>query len=151
MRVRFWGTRGSIPVALTTADIRDKLARALVAASGRRFDSYGQVVGLRARWGQVLHVKTRPADALRRKGKGIEGGDDSVTPAGPGPAAGQQTGRDNNENDSLNHSLEDTLPSWPRKRAHGRETRSRRSPSRAIGGAALGAQWSSCSESRTAA
>ena len=29
MRVRFWGTRGSIPVALTVADIRDKLAQAL--------------------------------------------------------------------------------------------------------------------------
>ncbi len=41
MRVRFWGTRGSIPVALTVADVRDKLARALVAASGKRFDSYG--------------------------------------------------------------------------------------------------------------
>ena len=25
MRVRFWGTRGSIPVALTSADIRDKI------------------------------------------------------------------------------------------------------------------------------
>src|SRR5437879_6356087 len=42
MRVRFWGTRGSIPVALTAADIRDKLAKALVAASGRRFESYGE-------------------------------------------------------------------------------------------------------------
>ena len=42
MRVRFWGTRGSIPVGLTAADIRDKLARALVAASGRHFDSYGE-------------------------------------------------------------------------------------------------------------
>jgi len=42
MRVRFWGTRGSIPVALTAADIRDKLARALVAASGRRFESYAE-------------------------------------------------------------------------------------------------------------
>jgi phosphoribosyl 1,2-cyclic phosphodiesterase len=41
MRVRFWGTRGSIPVALTAADIRDKLAHALLAASGRRFGSYG--------------------------------------------------------------------------------------------------------------
>jgi len=41
MRVRFWGTRGSIPVGLTAADIRDKLARALIAASGRKFDSYG--------------------------------------------------------------------------------------------------------------
>ncbi|HEX4926852.1 MAG TPA: MBL fold metallo-hydrolase [Burkholderiales bacterium] len=42
MRVRFWGTRGSIPVGLTTADIRDKLARALVAASGRRFASFAE-------------------------------------------------------------------------------------------------------------
>jgi phosphoribosyl 1,2-cyclic phosphodiesterase len=42
MRVRFWGTRGSIPVALTSADIRDKLAQALVAADGRRFASVGE-------------------------------------------------------------------------------------------------------------
>lgn len=40
MRVRFWGTRGSIPVALTSADIRDKLAMALVAASGRTFGTF---------------------------------------------------------------------------------------------------------------
>jgi len=40
MRVRFWGTRGSIPVALTTADVRDKLAMALVQASGRTFKSF---------------------------------------------------------------------------------------------------------------
>ena len=41
MRVRFWGTRGSIPVALTAADMRDRLAQALFAASGRRFESVG--------------------------------------------------------------------------------------------------------------
>ena len=29
MRVRFWGTRGSIPVGLTTADVRDKLVAAI--------------------------------------------------------------------------------------------------------------------------
>jgi len=40
MRVRFWGTRGSIPVALTTADVRDKLAQALMQASGRTFKTY---------------------------------------------------------------------------------------------------------------
>ena len=40
MRIRFWGTRGSIPVALTSVDIRDKLALALLEASGRRFDTY---------------------------------------------------------------------------------------------------------------
>ncbi len=32
MRVRFWGTRGSMPVALTWRDVRDRLAQALVAA-----------------------------------------------------------------------------------------------------------------------
>ena len=40
MRVRFWGTRGSIPVALTTSDVRDKLAQALFQASGRTFRTF---------------------------------------------------------------------------------------------------------------
>lgn len=37
MLVRFWGTRGSLPVALTAAGVQAKIARALVAAGGRRF------------------------------------------------------------------------------------------------------------------
>jgi phosphoribosyl 1,2-cyclic phosphodiesterase len=37
MLVRFWGTRGSLPVAPTADIIRKKIARALVAADGRRF------------------------------------------------------------------------------------------------------------------
>src|SRR6266852_4880492 len=37
--VTFWGTRGSIPVSLDSASIRDKLARAIVAASGKRLDT----------------------------------------------------------------------------------------------------------------
>jgi hypothetical protein len=32
MRVRFWGTRGSIPVALTSADIRRKVETVLSLA-----------------------------------------------------------------------------------------------------------------------
>jgi glyoxylase-like metal-dependent hydrolase (beta-lactamase superfamily II) len=40
MRVRFWGTRGSIGVSLTAADIRDKLAQALLQASGKTFASF---------------------------------------------------------------------------------------------------------------
>ena len=40
MRVRFWGTRGSIGVSLTSADIRDKLAQALMEASGKSFATY---------------------------------------------------------------------------------------------------------------
>jgi phosphoribosyl 1,2-cyclic phosphodiesterase len=38
-RVRFWGTRGSLPVALTAADVRRKLVGVLAAASGQRFES----------------------------------------------------------------------------------------------------------------
>jgi phosphoribosyl 1,2-cyclic phosphodiesterase len=36
MRVRFWGTRGSIPVSLTSSDVRRKLETALFAARDRR-------------------------------------------------------------------------------------------------------------------
>ena len=39
MRVRFWGTRGSIPAPLGLADVRKKLVAALVRAAGRRLDS----------------------------------------------------------------------------------------------------------------
>jgi phosphoribosyl 1,2-cyclic phosphodiesterase len=35
MRVRFWGSRGSIPVALTSADLRRKLEKAILAALDR--------------------------------------------------------------------------------------------------------------------
>ena len=39
MRVRFWGTRGSMPVSLTWRDLRDRLSQALLAANGRQLDS----------------------------------------------------------------------------------------------------------------
>jgi phosphoribosyl 1,2-cyclic phosphodiesterase len=39
MRVRFWGTRGSMPVSLTWRDLRDRLAQALVLANGRQLDT----------------------------------------------------------------------------------------------------------------
>jgi phosphoribosyl 1,2-cyclic phosphodiesterase len=39
MRIRFWGTRGSMPVSLTWRDLRDRLTQALVAANGRGLDS----------------------------------------------------------------------------------------------------------------
>jgi hypothetical protein len=35
MLVRFWGTRGSIPVAMTSAEVKRKLVTALVAGGGR--------------------------------------------------------------------------------------------------------------------
>jgi len=37
--IRFWGTRGSLPVALTAAGVRKKVIAAVSAASGRRFTS----------------------------------------------------------------------------------------------------------------
>jgi phosphoribosyl 1,2-cyclic phosphodiesterase len=42
MLVRFWGTRGSLPVAPTADAIRHKIASALVAASGRKFNDEGE-------------------------------------------------------------------------------------------------------------
>jgi phosphoribosyl 1,2-cyclic phosphodiesterase len=38
MKIRFWGTRGSIPVSLTTADIRAKMIEAVQGARDRRLD-----------------------------------------------------------------------------------------------------------------
>lgn len=43
MRVRFWGTRGSLPVAHNSRHIQHKLKRALKAAEGRRFASDGEL------------------------------------------------------------------------------------------------------------
>jgi phosphoribosyl 1,2-cyclic phosphodiesterase len=39
MLVRFWGTRGSLPVAMTSADVIGKLTAALVRAAGRHLDT----------------------------------------------------------------------------------------------------------------
>ena len=39
MQVYFWGTRGSLPVALEGAAIREKIRRALLKADGRRFEN----------------------------------------------------------------------------------------------------------------
>ena len=45
MLVRFWGTRGSIPVAMTSAEVKRKLVTALVAAAGRALDTPGKARG----------------------------------------------------------------------------------------------------------
>jgi phosphoribosyl 1,2-cyclic phosphodiesterase len=42
-RIRFWGTRGSLPVALTAAKVREKLLTALRGASGRVFASDAEI------------------------------------------------------------------------------------------------------------
>lgn len=39
MLIRFWGTRGSLPAPLGAAEVRAKLRHALLAASGRCFDT----------------------------------------------------------------------------------------------------------------
>lgn len=43
MLVRFWGTRGSIPVALSGDGVRQKITQALLQANGRQFDSEAAV------------------------------------------------------------------------------------------------------------
>ena len=42
-RIRFWGTRGSLPVALTAPVVRDKIIAALRGASGRTFGSNAEI------------------------------------------------------------------------------------------------------------
>jgi len=42
-QVRFWGTRGSLPVALTAAGVRRKVVAALRGASGRSFASDAEI------------------------------------------------------------------------------------------------------------
>jgi phosphoribosyl 1,2-cyclic phosphodiesterase len=42
VRVKFWGTRGSIPVAFDSASLKERIARALVAASGRKLQTLEQ-------------------------------------------------------------------------------------------------------------
>ena len=39
MKVRFWGTRGSLPAALTAKGVREKLVASLIAASGQELDT----------------------------------------------------------------------------------------------------------------
>ena len=43
MKITFWGTRGSIPVALTAPDIRARLVTALQGARGRSFGAPGEM------------------------------------------------------------------------------------------------------------
>lgn len=43
MQIRFWGTRGSIPVAANGRVIREKIKQALLLAEGRRFGSEEQI------------------------------------------------------------------------------------------------------------
>ena len=43
MNIRFWGTRGSLPTALTAADIREKVTAALLASRGKDLRSEGQI------------------------------------------------------------------------------------------------------------
>lgn len=45
MLVRFWGTRGSLPVALTAETVRRKVVNALMAADGRRFEDRAEAEG----------------------------------------------------------------------------------------------------------
>lgn len=43
MKIRFWGTRGSIPVSITTSDIRKKLIAALEGTIGRNLDTRAKI------------------------------------------------------------------------------------------------------------
>ncbi|MGQ0622880.1 MAG: MBL fold metallo-hydrolase [Panacagrimonas sp.] len=49
MKVRLWGTRGSLPVALTAPQVQAKIARAVLAANGQRFENLQEAEAFAAR------------------------------------------------------------------------------------------------------
>lgn len=76
MLVRFWGTRGSLPVALKSEAVAEKVARALVAADGRRFAGLAEA---RAFATAELGFPTRATYGGATSCVEIEGGDGSFT------------------------------------------------------------------------
>ncbi|MBM4443040.1 MAG: MBL fold metallo-hydrolase [Candidatus Rokubacteria bacterium] len=56
MRIRFWGTRGSIPVAMTSASVKQKLVTMLLKAVGQRFDTVAQVEAFVEREGPMPYT-----------------------------------------------------------------------------------------------
>ncbi|MEJ5976915.1 MBL fold metallo-hydrolase [Novosphingobium sp. PS1R-30] len=77
MKVRFWGTRGSLPVAQKAAAIRDKIAAALVAADGRRFSDLDE-------------ARAFADDELEFAVSGTYGGATSCVEIEAGPEDGEQ-------------------------------------------------------------
>ena len=65
LRVKFWGTRGSIPVAMTSAEVRRKLIAALMRASGRRFETPEQAAAFLERELDFAKRRTLFADIQR--------------------------------------------------------------------------------------
>lgn len=76
MLVRFWGTRGSLPVALKPQAVAEKVARALVAADGRRFAGIDEARDFAA---AELAFPTRATYGGATSCVEIEGGDGSFT------------------------------------------------------------------------
>lgn len=74
MLVRFWGTRGSLPVALRADTVTDKVARALVAAEGIRF---ADIESARGYAEDMLGFATRATYGGASACLEIEGGDTS--------------------------------------------------------------------------
>ncbi|WP_380875554.1 MBL fold metallo-hydrolase [Sphingomonas sp. DBB INV C78] len=74
MLVRFWGTRGSLPVAARAATIERKVAQALVAAGGRRFADEAEALAYLSNDTSFAAARTYGGATTCVE---IEGGDDS--------------------------------------------------------------------------
>ena len=74
MLVRFWGTRGSLPVAGRAEDVQAKIAKALVAAGGRTFADEAEAAAFAA---QNLDFATYGAFGGATSCVEIEGADES--------------------------------------------------------------------------
>ena len=74
MLVRFWGTRGSLPVAQQAIPVQSKIARALVAANGRIFANEAEAAAFAA---ANLDFATYGSYGGATSCVEIEGGDDA--------------------------------------------------------------------------
>jgi phosphoribosyl 1,2-cyclic phosphodiesterase len=74
MRVRFWGTRGSLPVAQKAGPVQAKIARALMAAGGRTFADEAEAAAFASK---NLDFATYGSYGGATSCVEIEGGDDA--------------------------------------------------------------------------
>ena len=66
MRIRFWGTRGSLPISVTAAGVRRKVVAAVRGASGRVFASERELDDYVDSLGLAVAGTYRRAHVVRR-------------------------------------------------------------------------------------
>ena len=107
MRVRFWGTRGSLPVALTWRDVRDRLAVARLF-----MQEQPELVFHAAALKHVPMVEANPCEGVRTNVLGTRTVADAARRAGA--VAFVQVSTDKAVVDKLNATAQQPMPGAPK-------------------------------------